>query len=72
MKFNFRYKNKKIRINVKVCSEFNKFLGLMFVRRKRAKALLFDFEKPTKISIHSWFVFFPFVAIWLDDKKQSY
>jgi len=42
----------------------------MFARKKKARALLFDFEKPSKIAIHSWFVFFPFVAIWLDNKNK--
>ncbi len=38
----------------------------MFTRREKAKTLLFEFKTPTKISIHSLFVFFPFLAIWLD------
>lgn len=32
--------------------------------------LLFEFKKNTGISIHSYFVFFPFLAIWLDDKNK--
>ena len=64
----FNYKNKKIIL--KKCNEFEKFLGLMFVKKKNARALLFEFKKPTRISIHSFFVFFPFVSIWLDDKNK--
>lgn len=56
--------------NPKLCNGFERFLGLMFTRRKKAKALLFDFKKPTKITIHSCFVFFPFIALWLDDKDK--
>ena len=41
-------------------------IGLMFSRRERAKILLFPFSRPTKMAIHSLFVFFPFIAVWLD------
>ena len=68
MKFNFSHKN--IGIDVKVCNGVERFFGLMFTQRKKAKALLFDFQKPTRLSIHSWFVFFSFFAIWLDDKNN--
>lgn len=70
MKFNFNYKSKNILVEVKVCNGFERFFGLMFTQRKKAKALLFDFQKPIRLSIHSWFVFFPFIAIWLDDKNK--
>lgn len=66
-----KYKNKNFKIEVHVCTWFEKFLGLMFSRREKARALLFDFGKPVKTPIHSWFVFFPFVAIWLDDKQKK-
>ena len=61
---------KKIKIDLKTCNYFEKFSGLMFVRREKAKALLFNFKKPVRIAIHSYFVFFPFVAIWLDKKNK--
>ncbi len=57
-------------LDVFVCNWFNKFRGLMFCRKKNARALLFDFEKSVKLNIHSFFVFFPFVAVWLDDKNK--
>ncbi len=47
-------------------SEFGKARGLTFRRREKARALLFDFNKPVKMKIHSLFVFFDFIAIWLD------
>jgi len=62
------YEGKKFNLEVKLCRL--KFLGLMFARREKARALLFDFKKSTNIAIHSWFVFFDFVAVWLDDKNK--
>jgi uncharacterized membrane protein (UPF0127 family) len=66
----FVYNNKKIEVNVKVCNFLERFLGLMFINQERAKALLFDFKKPSKIGIHSYFVFFRFVAVWLDNEDN--
>lgn len=62
--------DKKISIEVKSVGFFGKFSGLMFKEREKARALLFEFKKPTKIKIHSFFVFFPFIAIWLDEKNK--
>jgi uncharacterized membrane protein (UPF0127 family) len=56
--------------NLKICNEFEKFSGLMFSSKKNARALLFSFKKPTRLAIHSFFVFYPFLAIWLDDKNK--
>ena len=64
------YNQKKFKINLKVCNFFERFSGLMFCSRQKARALLFEFKKPTKIKIHSLFVFFPFLGLWLDDKNQ--
>ena len=69
-KVKLNFKGKKFELVLKVCNFFERFIGLMFSRREKAKALLFDFKKPSKIKIHSWFVFFPFVAVWLDDKNE--
>ena len=63
------YKNKKIKIPVKLVSAFGKFSGLMF-KTKNTENLLFEFKKETKLSIHSFFVLFPFLAIWLDKKNK--
>jgi len=70
MLIGLKHKNKKINLKVKKCNFFHRFLGLMFTRREKARALLFDFGKSVRISIHSFFVFFPFVAVWLDDKDK--
>ena len=56
--------------NVKKVNWFWKVIGLMFSRREKANSLLFEFKKPTKMKIHSCFVFFPFIAIWLDEKNK--
>jgi len=62
-----KYKSKRINVkNVKRLSEFGKGIGLMFHHRKKCLAMLFEFDKPTMMRIHSLFVFFPFVAVWLD------
>ena len=69
MKINFN--DKIIEISgVQECNGLMKIIGLMFVRREKAKALLFDFKKSVRTAIHSYFVFFPFVAIWLDKENK--
>jgi uncharacterized membrane protein (UPF0127 family) len=66
----FNYKNKKINVEVKIVPWWFKGIGLMFSKKQKAKALLFSFNKPVKIPIHSWFVFYDFFAIWLDENKK--
>ncbi|HLC53477.1 MAG TPA: hypothetical protein VJK03_02950 [Candidatus Nanoarchaeia archaeon] len=63
------YKHKKIPINAKSISFLRKFSGLMF-RTRSTENLLFDFSANTKTPIHSFFVFFPFLAIWLDAENR--
>ena len=63
------YKNQKIKIPVKKIYGFGKIKGLMF-KSKITKNLLFEFGKESTIRIHSWFVFFDFLALWLDDKNK--
>jgi len=69
-KIQIGFRGKKLEIPIKKVSEIGKGVGLMFSLRKNAKALLFEFRNPKKISIHSLFVFFPFIALWLDDKNN--
>jgi len=45
-----------------------KFKGLMFRREDRFQALLFSNSKNR--GIHSFFVFFKFLCVWLDDKNK--
>lgn len=69
-KIKIGFHGEKIEIPFKKVSEVGKGIGLMFSSRKRAKALLFEFKKPTKMSIHSFFVFFPFICLWLDNENK--
>ena len=66
MEIGLKYKGKKINLQVKKLGVFGRFIGLMFSRRENARALLFDFKKPTRTPIHSFFVFYPFIAVWLN------
>lgn len=66
-----KYKSRGIKVNdVKKVSEFEKIIGLMFRCREKCPAMLFEFKKPTQMKIHSLFVFFPFVAVWLDNQNN--
>lgn len=69
MDIKINYKGKRILIkNLIVCDNFfSKFRGLMF--RQEIKPLIFIFNKPVKDSIHSFFVFKPFRAIWILNNK---
>jgi uncharacterized membrane protein (UPF0127 family) len=64
------YKNKRIKITAENCNLLEKFIGLMFSRRQKAKILLFNFDKKQKIRIHSLFVFYPFLAVWLNEQNR--
>lgn len=70
MKFCFKYKRKRICLDIDKCEGLNQGLGLMFKRRQRARALLFNFKRLTRQPIHSFFMSFPFIAIWLDEKNK--
>ena len=63
------YKNKKIKINVRKVSFFGKFLGLMF-KSRNTDNLLFPFEKGVNVGLHSFFVFFSFLILFIDDKNR--
>lgn len=65
------YKKKRIKILAEDCNLWRKFSGLMFSRRENAGILIFRFNRKQKIAIHSFFVFYPFIAIWLDEKNKA-
>ena len=69
-KISFDYRGKKFSFDAKICRFFDRALGLMFKQRKNAQALLFKFDKSSRITIHSLFVFFPFIVIWFDSKGK--
>lgn len=65
------YHNRKINLtHIKKLNSLEKFIGLMLCRRRKAYPLLFEFKKPEKIKIHSLFVFFDFIALWLDENNR--
>ncbi len=66
-----RNKKRKIKLRIELAdTTYKKIRGLMF-RRKFNHALVFLLNKKTRFgaSIHSFFVFFPFDIIWLNDNK---
>lgn len=65
----FNYKKKRIRVKVKICNVFQEAFGLMFAKKEKARALLFNF-KDSRQPIWSIFVFFSFIAIWLDKSNK--
>jgi uncharacterized membrane protein (UPF0127 family) len=64
------HKGNKIKVSVKECNLFWKSVGLMFSRRETAKKLLFSFNNKQEIAIHSFFVFYNFLAVWLDKNNN--
>lgn len=71
MEFIIKNNSKKIKIkDIKKIPEFEKIIGMMFHSRENCPAMLFQFKKQTNIPIHSLFVFFPFIAVWLDNKNN--
>lgn len=61
-----KHKGKKVAIDVSRCSLIGKGVGLMFSGRENANVLLFEFKNPNRVGIHSYFVFFDFLAVWVD------
>lgn len=65
------FKKKTLSIDVKKLNLWGKFSGLIF-RSKNTKNLLFEFHPSEPSTIHSFFVFFPFLALWLDEKNNIF
>jgi len=63
------YENRKINLHVREVGFFGKIWGLMF-SSKEHENLLFSFNKSTRIAIHSFFVFYSFLAVYLDNKNR--
>ena len=49
---------------------FSKALGLMFSRKIKDEGLVFVFNKPRRIDLHMFFVFYPIDVLFLDEKKK--
>ena len=69
-KIGLNYNGRKLFLKVFDCNFAERGRGLMFSKRENARALLFDFKKPTGEIIHSFFVFFKFLAVWCDEKNN--
>ena len=67
MQIKVGFRKKRIGISAKRVSMLGASIGLMF-RTKNTENLLFDL--PGRWGIHSFFVFFPFLALWLDEKNR--
>ncbi|MBU1103025.1 MAG: DUF192 domain-containing protein [Nanoarchaeota archaeon] len=67
MKININ--GKKLEIKLRKVSTLGKFTGLMF-RSSKTENLLFEFSDSEVKTIHSFFVFFPFLAVWLDKENN--
>ncbi len=63
------FKKRRIEVAVKRVGFFGRARGLMF-RSRDAENLLFDFGEEGRRVIHSFFVFFPFLAVWLDGENR--
>ncbi len=57
---------KKIDVEVYDCRGLMQGIGLMFSRREKAKNLIFKLPREGRLAIHSFFVFYDFVAVWLN------
>lgn len=66
----FKFKGKEQRLDVYRLSLLEEGIGLMFSPLRNSKPLLFEFEEGSKWLIHSLFVFFPFLAIWMDSENE--
>ena len=69
MRVKIDYSGKKLELDARKTGFFSKGIGLMF-KTKNTNNLVFEFNEDVSISIHSFFVFFPFLAVWLNDKNE--
>ena len=63
------YKGKRREISVRKLGFIGKARGLMF-KSKETHNLLFEFKKDTRKELHSFFVFYPFLVLWLDKNNK--
>ncbi len=67
-----KYKKRKIEIKkYKTVSWLGKFSGLMF-RTNETPILEFSFKNDVEMAIHSYFVFFTFIAVWVDSDDKAF
>jgi uncharacterized membrane protein (UPF0127 family) len=64
-----KHRGKTLQIPIKKTNFFSRISGLMF-RTKNTKNLYFEFPSYEFAGIHSYFVFFKFLALWLDESNN--
>lgn len=69
LSFSFSVRKKRLKTSVVCVGSLRSGIGLMF-RSLNTENLLFSFNKPCRVALTSWFVFFPFVAVWLDSRRN--
>lgn len=68
-KVRFSLGKKRFSVNVHETGFFRRGTGLMF-RSSNTNNLLFVFPKARRVLMTALFVFFPFMAVWLDNKGR--
>ncbi|RMF54709.1 hypothetical protein D6745_04475 [Candidatus Woesearchaeota archaeon] len=64
-------KEHKINLKKVVCNNFfSKMLGIMFRKKLENSCYVFTFKKPSRVDIHSFFVFHPFDLVLLDENSR--
>jgi uncharacterized protein len=64
-------KKKVLTKKAKFCKTIlSKSIGLMFHSKLKDNALIFVYEKESKVSLHMAFVFFPIDVMYLDENKR--
>lgn len=66
----FEKNGKRINIETSKVPFLKEGFGLMFSKKEKANALLFHFKWNTNMTIFSYFVYYKFIAIWLDKKNK--
>jgi|TARA_Y100000294_G_scaffold176154_1_gene197848 uncharacterized membrane protein (UPF0127 family) len=69
-KIGFKNKKREVNLLVNECNMLERIRGLMFRKNNADLILLFNFKKQVEWRIHSYFVFFDFLAVWTDDKNN--
>lgn len=64
-----RFRGKNFWVGAKETNFLTRVSGLMF-RTSKTENLLFDFGREGRHAIHSFFVFFSFLAVWLDKENK--
>lgn len=64
-----KFGDKEFFLEVEEAKGIKKFVGLMFKRRDTDN-LIFYFSRNESVAIHSFFVWFKFLAVWLDEQNN--